>query len=225
VKLDFHDGLVSLSADNAPVRTILAEWARQTGTTIVNGDRVAGAPVTLRIENATERQALDTLLRGVAGYMLAPRRAGTTGTSSFDRIVILPTSVGPRNAPAVATGPTPVPSVANGPRPLVLPRPPIIVAPDEQDDVNNRQDADGPANVPEQAPVRLVQPPGGVLRPGVQTADDAPATEVPETTEAPAAAQPTANNPFGVPAGSSAQPGVIAPPAAGANPAAGPAGR
>ena len=89
IKLEFKDGRVSLNAQNAPLRAILSEWARLGGSTIVNGDRVAGAPVTLEFVAVPERQALDTLLRSVAAYMLAPRRAGSVGASTFDRILIL----------------------------------------------------------------------------------------------------------------------------------------
>ena len=96
VTLQFNDGQVTLSAQNAPVRAILAEWARLGGATIVNGDRVAGPPVTLELTGVPERQALDVVLRSVAGYMVAPRRAGSQGASAFDRIMILPTSTAPR---------------------------------------------------------------------------------------------------------------------------------
>jgi hypothetical protein len=101
---------VSLRAQNAPIRTILAEWARLGGATIVNGERVAGAPVTLELTDVPERNALDIVLRGVAGYMLGPRRAGTVGPSEFDRIMILPSSVAPR---------TPPPTAAAQPRPAI----------------------------------------------------------------------------------------------------------
>src|SRR5688572_24816833 len=115
VNLQFSNGRVSLRAQNAPVRAILAEWARLGGATIINGDRVPGAPVTLELTNVPESQALDIVLRSVAGYMLGPRRAGTSGASAYDRIMILPTSVAPRN-PA----PTPPPTAAARPG---LPRP------------------------------------------------------------------------------------------------------
>ena len=99
VTLRFQEGLVTLRANNAPVRTILAEWARLGGATILNGDRVAGPTVTLELTDVPERQALDIVLRGVAGYMLAPRRDVSAAASTFDRILILPTSVAPRNPP------------------------------------------------------------------------------------------------------------------------------
>jgi hypothetical protein len=125
VNLQFANGLVSLRAQNAPVRAILAEWARLGGATIVNADRVAGAPVTLELTNVPESQALDIVLRNVAGYLLGPRRAGTSGVSAYDRIMILPTSVAPRN-PA----PAPPPPIAAA-RP-VLPRPPAPRLPQQQ---------------------------------------------------------------------------------------------
>src|SRR6185436_940985 len=132
VKLEFKDGRVSLNAQNVPLRAILAEWARLGGATIVGGDRVAGAPVTLELVAVPERQALDTLLRTVAAYMLAPRRAGSVGASTFDRILILPTSTAPRNPP-----PAPAAAVLPQPRPI-LPRPPVVMNPNspQPDDDN-----------------------------------------------------------------------------------------
>ena len=96
VKLEFANGLVNLKADNAPVRAILAEWARLGGTTIVNADRVTGPPITLELQGASERYALDLILRGVAGYMMAARETPGRGASRFDRVMILPTSSAPR---------------------------------------------------------------------------------------------------------------------------------
>src|SRR5687767_6082589 len=102
MKLQIQDGRVTLEAHNVPVRQILAEWARVGGAKVVNGEKVVGGPVTLQLQNVPERQALDTVLRGVSGYMLAARPEGVTGVSAFDRIMILPTSAAPRNAPAPA---------------------------------------------------------------------------------------------------------------------------
>src|SRR5688500_3214849 len=96
--LQIQNGLVTLNAQNVSVRQILAEWARIGGARIVNGEKVAGGPVTLQLSGIPERQALDTILRGVSGYMLASRQAGSTGASAFDRILILPTSSAPRTA-------------------------------------------------------------------------------------------------------------------------------
>jgi hypothetical protein len=203
IKVEFKNGRVSLNAQNAPVRAILAEWARVGGATIVNGDRVAGAPVTLELVAVPERQALDTLLRTVAAYMLAPRRAGSVGSSTFDRILILPTSAAPRN-PA----PAPAAAVLPQPRPI-LPRPPVVMNPNSPQPDDDNGDANIPPDlVPQPRIVRPPQPlPGnGVVVPVPVSEPDGAAEPVVIGGSA-----PTAGNPFGVPAGSSARPGVIAP--------------
>ena len=213
VRLEFKDGRVSLRAQNAPIRAILAEWARLGGATIVNGDRVPGAPVTLELVGVPERQALDTLLRTVAAYMLAPRRAGSVGASAFDRILILPTSNAPRNPP-----PAPTP-VGGGPRPL-LPRPPVVQPPNVPGVAVADEPADDDVPVtpgPQRLPADLVPQPRVVQRPpqpiaaGVEAtpadADDTPS----QPTVVGGATAPSPSNPFGIPAGSSARPGVIAP--------------
>jgi hypothetical protein len=90
--LTFHEGRVTLDAAAVPVRTILSEWGRLGGTKVVGGDRITGAPLTIHLENVTEAQALEVVLRNVAGYMAAPRRAESTGASAYDRILVMPTS-------------------------------------------------------------------------------------------------------------------------------------
>ncbi len=102
VKMEFRGGRVSLSAQNAPLRAILAEWTRLGGTRIVNGDRVTGPAVTLELTGVTERQAIDVLLRNAAGYIVGPRETGSSAASSFASILILPTSVAPRQTASSA---------------------------------------------------------------------------------------------------------------------------
>ncbi len=82
-------------------RAILAEWSKIGGTNIVNGERVTGAPLTLKLVDVPEAQALEIILRSVAGYMAAPR-GQTPGASRYDRILVLPTST-----TRVAANPTP----------------------------------------------------------------------------------------------------------------------
>ena len=127
VKLDIQDGRVNLDASSVPVRQILAEWARVGGTKIVGGDKITGGPLTLKLVNLPERQALDVILRSVAGYMAAPRSASAApGASAYDRIVILPTSAAA--ATASTTGPgnrlQPNPGMMAGTDRRVPPRPP-----------------------------------------------------------------------------------------------------
>jgi hypothetical protein len=227
VKLRFHDGLVTLSTQNAPLRAILSEWARQGGTTIVNGERVAGPPLSLELNAVPERQALDVLLRSVSGYMLGPRPAGTSGISVFDRIMILPTSTPPPNAPAPAQGrgfPTPRPLMPQpgGPAmPPQFPQLPIVPTPD---DIENAQDIgfdqDEPPVVapqlrPRPIPRDIVPQPGQPLPFELPTDDpDVDPAELP-VVQPP---RPTPGNPFGVPTGATSRPGVITPVPQGAPP-------
>lgn len=210
VKIEFNRGQVTLSAQNAPVRVILAEWARLGGSTVVNADRVAGPPLTLELTGVPERQALDIILRSVAGYMLAPRRAGAAGASAFDRILILPTSTAPR-PPA-----GPAPAALGAPRPLV-PQPQLIRPPVEpSDDVAQDDDpGDAEPQVATPRPVpRVIAPPrpAGLpqplgLEPQIVNPDEEPEPDQPT----PAAVAPTPGNPFGVPFGSTSRPGVVTP--------------
>ena len=214
VKIEFHRGQVTLHAQNAPVRAILAEWARLGGTTIVNGDRITGPPVTLELRAVPERQALDIVLRSVAGYMLAPRPIGMSGASSFDRILILPTSVGPR------TPPQQQPPNAGRPGQRVV-RPPQIIEPEPTEsvgEIEEEQPVEPPVQMPRpgprmvtpgqpfQQPFRQPQPVG--VEPQVIRAEDDQEQQPEMPTEGVA---PTPANPFGVPFGSSAQPGVVTP--------------
>ena len=215
VRLRFHDGLVTLTTQNAPLRAILGEWARQGGATIVNGERVAGPPLSLELNAVPERQALDVLLRSVSGYMLAPRPAANPGVSVFDRIMILPTSSAPANPPPSGPAgrgfPAPRPVI---PRP-VMPQPLVIPEPEELEedppqDVAPEED-EAPVVSPQlrnrpQLPRGMVP---GLLPPGQpfeipQEEPEAEPEEVEPTTTTPA-------NPFGLPAGATSRPGVVTP--------------
>lgn len=109
IKLEFLDGHVNLVAQNAPVRAILAEWARLGGTKVVNTERLTGAPVTIELKDVPERAALDIVLRSVPGYMVTARQMAGAGTSHFDRIMVLPVTTQPRPASNVATFSPPAP--------------------------------------------------------------------------------------------------------------------
>jgi hypothetical protein len=195
VNLQFQGGKVRLNAQNVTVSQILSEWARSGRTTIVNGERVAGPPVTIELQDVAEQQALDIVLRGVSGYLVASRESAVDGASSFDRVYILPTSSRPTNAAALPTAPQAVPVqddldddfVVEGPRGANLPpggRVPREGGPGVQPGVL------GPQN-------------GGPGRPPFPIDDD----REPENRPAP---PPGANNPFGVAPGTN-RPGVINP--------------
>jgi hypothetical protein len=206
--LQLTSGRVTLHAQNVPVQTILAQWARLGGAKVVNGDRIVSPPVTLDLENVPERQALDIILRGVSGYVLAARVDGAPGASMYDRIMILPTSAAPRT-PAPAA--TPVFNAAPAVRPGVQRIPGTIGDTDDTDDTDN----DGvplARPVPIPRPVVAGQPIGVPNAPpppfGGGEGDSQPA--IPQAPP-PAPVVTTPSNPFGVPAGSSGRPGVINP--------------
>jgi hypothetical protein len=93
VQITFEpNGLVTLVANGATLREILAEWSRQGGSTFVNSERLTGGPQTLQYVHQTETVVMSSILRQAAGFMLGPRREGTRGASSFEVVYILPTS-------------------------------------------------------------------------------------------------------------------------------------
>ena len=206
VRLQFFDnGRVTLSAQNAPIRAILAEWARLGHTQIVNGDRVSGPPLTLELTNVPERQALDIILRNVSGYLAGPRPTLIAGSSSYDRIMILPTSS--QAGPAGAAPARPVP-------------PPVFGAPQggqqpfgiDQDDPEENPPNDIAPN--EDGPIQRGRPfqRGRVPPPGVVQAQPFPPLTQPDPDDQPqdqpATAQPT--TPFGAVPGL-ARPGMVSP--------------
>jgi len=85
-------GLVTLVANGATTREILAEWARQGGTTFVNAERLSGGPQTLQFEHQSETVVMGSILRQAAGYIPGPRRQGTRGASSVEVVYILASS-------------------------------------------------------------------------------------------------------------------------------------
>jgi hypothetical protein len=208
VTVEFQDGKVRLQAQSVSVSQILAEWARRGRTTIVNGERVPGPAVTLELQDVSEQQALDVVLRGVSGYLVAPRETAIVGASTFDRIYILPTSSRPTNASALppqqqAAQPqiqdldddnAPPPGIRGGvnnpgarlPRDILPPgvsgRPPGV-----DPDV----DIDGPDNRPAPPPGNPFGVTPGTVRPGVVT----PGTPSPTPPGALTPAVPAPNTP------------------------------
>src|SRR5262249_37814691 len=75
--VEFQEGRVPVAATAVPVRTILTEWGKVGGTKIVGAEKITGLPLTVKLIDVTEAQALETILRSVAGYMAAPRHTGT----------------------------------------------------------------------------------------------------------------------------------------------------
>jgi hypothetical protein len=168
VHVTMNAGRVTVSAKNATLGQILAEWAKVGQTRIVNAERVGGGLMTLELTNVPEVEAIGILLRSAGGFVLAPRRADTPNASRYDRILILPQSAPTTNAPRVATAPPPPPQ----PRPFVTPQPGQLAVqqptPDDNDDPADRPTANsGVQNgrqpvfntFPQAAPQRTAPPP------------------------------------------------------------------
>jgi hypothetical protein len=149
VKLTMANGRVTLVAKDATLRQILTEWARVGQTKIVNLERIPGGPVSMELNDIPEAQALDVLLRSVAGYLAAPRPVDAANLSHFDRIVVMPTSAAPRPT----TGPAPAPP------PFVQPQP-QFAQPMPADDEDPAVGTGLPLVVPNRGPVfNAPQPP------------------------------------------------------------------
>ena len=203
--VEFHDGRVSVDATSVPVRTILTEWGKIGGTKIVGADRINGAPITVKLINVTEAQALETILRSVAGYMAAPRNSGT-GVSTYDRIMVMATTTAPPPPPTANARPGQQPSTAfSGTQRFVPPRQrPEQAEPDEREEPDENPPNPPVFTFPQPGQPGFVNQPGqfqnaqpnGGFNPGA-VPNSAPATTTP--------AQPRA--PFGV-----SQPGMMVQP-------------
>lgn len=206
-------GRVTVEAHGAPVRAILNEWADKGGTKVVGSERISGAPVTIKLVDVAESQALETILRSVAGYMAAPRQIAT-GPSIYDRIMIMATTTAPApvaNRPAANNGIN-VNNAFNGTQRFIPPR-----ARDEQREPDEQEEPD---ENPPNPPVFTFPQPGqqnGVVQPGAaqpgvyQTGGfTQPGGNQPVVINPAAQTQPAPYQP-GMPIGVS-QPGMMVPP-------------
>ena len=206
--LRIEKGLVTIDATNVTVDEILARWTAATGLNVVSKSGVGSdVPVTVRLSGVSEREALQTVLRDMSGYIMGERRDPLTGLVTIDRLLILPQSG------AQATAST-VPRVAPGGRrnPFVrgTPTPPAVaetfVAPPAESETPVEL-APAPGRSGSAGPGRLIgSGPGAVLDltgagepnvdPSLETAPPAPAA---------------APSPFGNSRGAS-RPGEMTPP-------------
>ncbi len=155
--LSFHDGRVTLRAADVSLRQILVEWGRLGQVRVVGLEKRTGAPVTLELTDVPEKQALEILLRSVAGYVAAPRRVAVSAAASrVDRLVLLPTSIASAASPAA-----PRPAAFTPPAPFPDP---IQIANEEPDG----NDSPNPPGIP-------------VFVPGVEPANPGVAQPAPVT--------------------------------------------
>ena len=94
LQISFEGSNVSLVAQNVTVREILMEWSRLSGCVFVNADRLMGGPIAVpfQFEKQPQRVVLEALLRGAAGIIATPRRAGVAGATDYEVVYILATS-------------------------------------------------------------------------------------------------------------------------------------
>lgn len=175
VQITFEEGgAVTLKANEASAREILAEWARLGGSIFVGAERLMGGPLTLEFTRQPERDVMASILRQASGYVIGPRRAGTIGASSFEVVYILATST------ASTAGYTPAPQIQ-----YQQPQFPTTGAPDDELPPVQGRGAPGP-----QAPPAPTPTPGpGDYRPsqpGVSGVAVPVVPVVPVTTPAPA---------------------------------------
>lgn len=208
---------MSLKATNATIRQIMTEWQRVGQTRVINCERIPGGPVTLELNDVNEEEALDVLLRSVAGYMAAPRANVTATGSRFDRILVMPTSV-PPPAPPPPPAPTRTVTPPVGAQPgvpvMTTPGMPGVAVqrfpprpPGSDDGSDNQTGQPGPNGVP---------PRGQVFNPfaPAQTVNPGQPGQPGEPVQQPGTSQPLTYPSFpSVPPGSAPVPGiVVAPP-------------
>lgn len=181
VRVTFANGRVTVIASEATVREILAEWSRVGGSTFVDADKIPSSQrLTIRLEDQPELDAIDVLLRTVAGYMVVPSAAPAASASAVGRVFILPTST---------------------PAPYVAPPPPAEFA--SLDEAAPARLTTAPVQPDDDGPVRVSSPPA----PAVPQAAGAPQAPLGQTNPL-ISNTPTQTTP-GLGIATSSQPGVV----------------
>jgi len=192
LRLSIANGRVTIVAQDVTIRQILDEWGRVGQTRIVGAERLTGPTVTLELHDVPEGRALESLLRSASGYIAKPR-VDTVGASTFDRILIMPTS----RPPAMSAAPP----TFNNPRP----QPQVIMPNVVVDDDGEPNGIMPPGSVP---PPQQQQFPGQPpMQPGMQPGQPMPTLTKPGMLPAPAPNVP--GNPYQT---NPQQPVVIRPP-------------
>jgi hypothetical protein len=90
VEVSFAAGRVTVSAADAPVADVLAEWARKGGSEIVGAENLGGRRISIRLMNTPEADALRAIVGSPGWFRTDAREAPGSAESAFTRIVILP---------------------------------------------------------------------------------------------------------------------------------------
>lgn len=112
IRISMDAGRVTLIATDAPLADILDEWSRTGETRFLGAEAIGGELITLHLVDTVEAEALRLLLRSAAGYVAAPRRAGASGLSRYDRVTVLATRG--TSAPAPIRSASPIPGNGGG---------------------------------------------------------------------------------------------------------------
>ncbi len=126
--LAIAEGRVTLTAAEAPLGDVLAEWSRAGNTRFEGVGELGSARVTLHLEGVPEREALRLLLRPAAGFLAAPRGSQGSGASIYGRVWVR----ADRRAPQAA--PNGVSQAGRPPQPRpVREAPPVLSAADQRE--------------------------------------------------------------------------------------------
>jgi hypothetical protein len=153
VKLEIRGGLVTLEAKDATIREIFAEWARVGNTRVANAESAPGGPMTILLVGVPEREALETLLRSVGGFLAVARTSPSDYGSAYVQILLMPVARPSVGAAAAAGRPGPQPQQQPARDRIVIPPP---VAADEDDGI-------------QMMPMPGQNPYGGAQQPGMPT--------------------------------------------------------
>lgn len=165
VRLTIRDGRVWLTADQATIADILAEWSRVGATQMMNTERLKSPLLTLDLRGVPELDALDVIMRSAGGFVAVSRTAGGDAShlSRFSRVVIVPSA----SAGGTAVVALPRTPVSASPVPVQAPvftesGAQRLIGPDGQPVADDQEDAPAP---PPQRPPPAVMP-GGSMPPG-----------------------------------------------------------
>ena len=172
--LTIAEGRVTLTAAEAPLGDILAEWSRAGNTRFEGVGELGSARVTLHLEGVPEREALRLLLRPAAGFLAAPRRSQRAGG------VDLRPGLDPRRSPCAGSGAGRCVSQERRPPPPrpVREAPPVFSAAEQRERLQRlvrprapvEAAADAPAAAPREGPAYAPTTP----RPGMVVEAGAP---------------------------------------------------
>ena len=105
LEISFHNGRVTIIADDIPVQRILQVWSEIGQTMFVDAEELSAESIRVELVDVDEIEAIRVLLRQGSGYVAAPRSPVPIGRSRFDRVLVMGTSQKPEvNAYQEVTG-------------------------------------------------------------------------------------------------------------------------